>query len=153
MWDKSEEALTPDVSSLGVRYNVLYKRMSNVPLKIEEPTTKWAFGDSKWLSYVNKKYQLTEQDASKFDTAIVYQRKGPRGMATQMIGACDAVLLGIVNDRPSQSISVSPHSRIVNAPGLPPHFFSFPFSNFTYPVIYPSKAGSASTGDVMRRVV
>ena len=65
----------------------------------------WVYGPSRFLKYMNTEYQRIQQNGTRLSTQlIVYEKKGTTGMAGQIVGVCDALLLGILHDRPVQSV-------------------------------------------------
>ena len=65
---------------------------------------KWVYGPSRFLKYMNTEYQRIQQNGThRSAQLIVYEKKGTTGMAGQIVGVCDALLLGILHDRPVQS--------------------------------------------------
>ena len=112
-----------DVSSLNFVYSRYYKDSSTAPKKLFEPEKSWKYGPPSLIEYMNTTYSSIQHNM-KYNPPLVYQRKGYRGIPTQILCTCDALLLGVLIDKPVQII----------APGLPDHFFSFPLFNFTYPI-------------------
>ena len=72
---------------------------------IESSTdAEWVYGPSRFLKYMNTEYQSIQQNGTRRSAQlIVYEKKGTTGMAGQIVGVCDALLLGILHDRPVQS--------------------------------------------------
>ena len=111
-------------------------------LKLLKPTSKnesdWYFGPSRFVEYMNTKYRLIQlKRVSNPKKRIVYEKKGTTGMAGQMFGVCDTLLLGILHSRAVQCILRVFAFPLVWAPALREEMFDFPLSNFTYKVRLP----------------
>ena len=68
-------------------------------------TSSWVYGPPSFLHFMNNKYPTIQQNALKRKRTIVYQKKGTTGMAGQITGVCDSLLLAIIHERPFQSTS------------------------------------------------
>ena len=81
-----------------------FKPLSFSFLKRTGNESNWAFGPPLFLEYMNTKYKaLQRKRVSQPKRRIVYEKKGTTGMAGQMIGVCDTLLLAILHDRAIQS--------------------------------------------------
>ena len=100
--------------------------------------SKWVYGPPLFLKYMNTKYKTIQRKrVSQPKHRIVYEKKGTTGMAGQMIGVCDTLLLGILHNRGIQSGFLVCILRVVWAPALPEGMFVFPLSNLTYQAVRP----------------
>lgn len=69
--------------------------------------SSWVFGPPPFLDYMNTKYKAIQRKrAFQPRRRIVYEKKGTTGMAGQMIGVCDTLLLAVLHDRAIQSRSL-----------------------------------------------
>lgn len=81
-----------------------FKPLSFSFLKLTGNESNWVFGPPPFLEYMNTKYKsLQRKRVSQPKRRIVYEKKGTTGMAGQMIGVCDTLLLAILHDRAIQS--------------------------------------------------
>ena len=116
--------------------------MSTGPRVVEKPKTVWQSGSPELTAYMNTVYLPSHMNANgDAQNTLIYQRKGNVGIATQLYGTCDTLLFGLLQNRPVQSRPFVSVYRLVNAPGIPSHFFSFPIFNFTFPATLPSGSG------------
>lgn len=69
-------------------------------------TSNWYYGPSRFLEYMNTNFSRIQRSSNLHKKAIVYEKKGTTGMAGQMTGVCDTLLLAILHDRPFQSLAV-----------------------------------------------
>ncbi len=136
--ERSESCL----STLDFDLDSYYLPMSTGPRIVESSDATWIAGSDTFVSYMNT-YYLPFQKHSIHNATdqIIYQKKGSIGIATQLFGVCDILLLGIVNNRSIQSWSILLISLVVNAPGIPNHFFRFPLFNLTFPATLPVHSG------------
>lgn len=91
-----------DVSSLNFVYSRYYKDSSTAPKKLFEPEKSWKYGPPSLIEYMNTTYSSIQHNM-KYNPPLVYQRKGYRGIPTQILCTCDALLLGVLIDKPVQS--------------------------------------------------
>lgn len=71
---------------------------------IPKNESSWKIGPSPFVEYMNNEYYALQKNGTKkAEQLIVYQKKGTTGMAGQMAGVCDILLLGVLHDRPVQS--------------------------------------------------
>ena len=81
-----------------------FKPLSFSFLKLTGNESNWVFGPPPFLEYMNTKYKsLQRKRVSQPKRRIVYEKKGTTGMAGQMIGVCDTLLLAILHDRAIES--------------------------------------------------
>ena len=81
-----------------------FKPLSFSFLKRTSNESNWVFGPPHFLEYMNTKYKsLQRKRVFQPRRRIVYEKKGTTGMAGQMIGVCDTLLLAILHDRAIQS--------------------------------------------------
>ena len=81
-----------------------FKPLSFSFLKLTSNESNWVFGPPPFLEYMNTKYKsLQRKRVFQPRRRIVYEKKGTTGMAGQMIGVCDTLLLAILHDRAIQS--------------------------------------------------
>ena len=111
-------------------------------LKLLEATSRnessWYYGPSRFVQYMNTKYRLIQlKRVSNPKRRIVYEKKGTTGMAGQMFGVCDTLLLGILHNRAVQCFVHISALPPVWAPALREEMFDFPLTNFTYKVRLP----------------
>lgn len=100
--DRSQASDTT-VSSLGFDYRSYYRRDSFVPINISRPNTKWISGSSQFVDYMNTVFiPEQEQNVKNRKNVIVYMKRGTTGIAGQMSGMCDVLLLAILNRRAFQ---------------------------------------------------
>ena len=91
-----------DVSSLNFVYSRYYRDGSTAPKELFEPEKSWKYGPPSLIEYMNTTYSLIQHNM-KYNPPLVYQRKGYRGIPTQILCTCDALLLGVLIDKPVQS--------------------------------------------------
>ena len=71
--------------------------------------SSWMFGPAPFVAYMNNEYCALQRNGTRrAEQLIVYQKKGTTGMAGQMAGVCDVLLLGVLHDRPVQSKPTPP---------------------------------------------
>ena len=74
--------------------------MSTGPRILEKPKTQWITGPEMFVDFMNLNYlPRFEKEMAETQSQIIYQKAGSIGIATQMYGVCDSLLLGILNDR------------------------------------------------------
>ena len=66
-------------------------------------TSSWIYGPPAFLHFMNTRFPSIQQQARRHKKTIVYQKKGTTGMAGQITGVCDSLLLAILHKRPFQS--------------------------------------------------
>ena len=131
-----------DITSLGFNYSSYYNPGMTSPRILKEPATKWNAGEAEFIEYMNSVYIPTHRREVKSEAStLIYQKRANAGVANQIMGTCDVLLLGIVNNRSVQSSRSSQLKPIVNAPAIPSHFFLFPLFNFTFPAVLLSPSG------------
>ena len=131
-----------DITSLGFNYSSYYNPGMTSPRILKEPVTKWNAGEAEFIEYMNSVYIPTHRREVKEESStLIYQKRVYAGVANQIMGTCDVLLLGIVNNRSVQSSHSSPLKPIVNAPAIPSHFFVCPLFNFTFPSVLSSPSG------------
>ena len=114
------------------------------PRILKGSVTKWNAGEAEFIDYMNSVYIPTHRREVKEESStLIYQKRANAGVANQIMGTCDVLLLGIVNNRSVQSSHSSPLKPIVNAPAIPSHFFVFPLFNFTFPAVLSSPSGDS----------
>ena len=91
-----------DVSSLNFVYDRYYKDSSTAPKNLFEPEKSWKYGPKNLVEYMNTTYSSVQHNM-KYNPPLVYQRKGYRGIPTQILCTCDTLLLGVLIDKPVQS--------------------------------------------------
>lgn len=133
-----------DITSLGFNYSSYYNPGMTSPRILQEPATKWNAGEAEFIEYMNSVYIPTHRREVKNESStLIYQKRANAGVANQIMGTCDVLLLGIVNNRSVQSSHSSRLKPIVNAPAIPSHFFLFPLFNFTFPAVLSSPSGDS----------
>ena len=86
----------------------------------------WNAGEAEFIEYMNSVYIPTHRREVKSEAStLIYQKRANAGVANQIMGTCDVLLLGIVNNRSVQSSHSSRLKPIVNAPAIPSHFFLY----------------------------
>lgn len=94
-----------DISSLGFNYSSYYRVNNSQPIHIDLPKTKWITGNDKFKEYMNNVFIPHQQQHSlNTTTQIIYLKRGTTGIAGQMSGMCDVLLLAILNNRVFQCI-------------------------------------------------
>lgn len=96
------------------------------------PSKEWKYGPSEFVSYMNHVY-LPNQGI--FKKKLVYKKRGTTGIAGQMKGACDTLLLAILSNRTFQSICFHSISQVVITPAISKTYFDFPLSNVSFPTL------------------
>ena len=130
------------ISTLDFDLNKYYLPMSTGPRIVKEPVTRWQSGSPELITYMNTVYLPGQMSRNgNAQNTLIYQRKGSVGVATQLFSTCDTLLFGILQNRSVQSFLSVFGYRLVNAPGIPSHFFSFPIFNFTFPATLQSGSG------------
>ena len=115
-----------DITSLGFNYSSYYNPGMTSPRILKEPVTKWNAGEAEFIEYMNSVYIPTHRREVKSEAStLIYQKRANAGVANQIMGTCDVLLLGIVNNRSVQSSHSSRLKPIVNAPAIPSHFFLY----------------------------
>lgn len=67
---------------------------------VSENLTSWIYGPNDWVRYMNEEYKpFYEQNVATTNKRIVYEKKGTTGMAGQLFGVCDTLLLGVLHQR------------------------------------------------------
>ena len=133
-----------DITSLGFNYSSYYNPGMTSPRILKEPVTKWNAGEAEFIEYMNSVYIPTHRrEVESEASTLIYQKRANAGVANQIMGTCDVLLLGIVNNRSVQSSHSSRLKPIVNAPAIPSHFFLFPLFNFTFPAVLSSPSGDS----------
>ena len=104
--NRSQVSLTT-ISSLGFDYRSYYRQNSFVPINISDPISEWISGSSQFRQYMNTVF-LPQQKKHILDRdkLIVYAKRGTTGIAGQMSGMCDVLLLAILNNRVFQCLRV-----------------------------------------------
>ena len=93
------------------------------------------YGPPDLIHYMQTVYTPFHKEHSKtVNMTLVYEKKGTTGMAGQLFGVCDTLLLGILHNRVVKSILLQIGLKLVVAPSLPSKLFNFPFSNFPFSV-------------------
>ena len=82
-------------------------------------------------------------DRTNDTNPIVYIKHNNAGIACQMCGICDALLLGILNNRTFKCPPFPYFSLIDYAPAIQPHLFYFPLFNISFAV--PLKRNTGKT--------
>ena len=81
--------------------------MSTGPRILEKPKTQWITGPETFVNFMNLKYlPRYEKEIAETQSQIIYQKAGSCGITAQMYGVCDSLLLGILNDRLFQGITI-----------------------------------------------
>ena len=97
--NRSRVSLTT-ISSLGFDYRSYYRRNSFVPINISDPITGWISGSSQFIRYMNTVFIPNQKkNILNQNKLIVYAKRGTTGIAGQMSGMCDVLLLAILNKR------------------------------------------------------
>lgn len=94
------------VSSLGFKYEDYYFPMTTGPLHVKNPSVKWTTGPPELVKYMNDVYiPITkyQNDCIK-DKHIIYQKRRFAGVASQIVGVCDVLFLGMSHNRTVRSI-------------------------------------------------
>ena len=74
------------------------------PKNLKKPTTKWNTGNVSFVEYMNNVYiPVQEQNVRKASSTIIYQKRFVAGIANQIMGVCDTLIMGLVNNRSIQS--------------------------------------------------
>ena len=102
------------VSSLGFEYNKYYNPMTTGPKELKKPVTKWTSGPEELVNYMNTVYAPKYENATEEDykKRLIFQKRQYAGIPNQIMGVCDVLLLGMVNDRLVQSTSIY-HNLII----------------------------------------
>ena len=102
------------VSSLGFEYNKYYNPMTTGPKELKKPVTKWISGPEELVNYMNTVYAPKYENATEADykKRLIFQKRQYAGIPNQIMGVCDVLLLGMVNDRLVQSTSIY-HNLII----------------------------------------
>ena len=134
--------IVEDSTEIPTLEQTLEQTLQPSTVKLLKSTSKkesdWYFGPSRFVEYMNTKYRLIQlKRVSNPKKRIVYEKKGTTGMAGQMFGVCDTLLLGILHSRAVQCILRVFALPLVWAPALREEMFDFPLSNFTYKVRLP----------------
>lgn len=102
-----EERSESCFSTLGFDLDSYYLPMSTGPKVVKPSGTMWISGSDVLISYMNSYYiPLQQNNIHNTTDQIIYQKKGNVGIATQLFGVCDILLLGIINDRLIQSRTI-----------------------------------------------
>lgn len=94
------EPLPRAESTLGFDIDEYYAPRSTAPRVLRKPKTQWISGPETFVNFMNKQYLPRFQQEMEITTnQIIYQKAGTVGIANQMYGVCDTLLLGILNNR------------------------------------------------------
>ena len=126
----------------GFRYNRFYQPGSTLPRNIPIPVTKWKSGHRSFKSYMRNVYIPMLIDHTNDTNPIVYIKHGTVGIAGQMCGICDGLLLSILNNRTFKCFPFLYDLLIVYAPAIQPHLFYFPLFNISYAVSLKKNTGN-----------
>lgn len=130
-----------DISPLGFNYSSYYRVNNSQPLVIDLPKTRWNTGNYKFQSFMNDYFIPFQQaNSATFPNKTIYLKRGTTGIAGQMSGMCDVLLLSILNNRTFHCTIFSLFS-LDHAPAILPHFFDFPLFNISYPVRLDNNTG------------
>lgn len=89
-----------DISPLGFNYTRYYHVNNSQPIEITAPKTKWISGNWKFKSYMNDYFiPFQQENAATFPRKTIYLKRGTTGIAGQMSGMCDVLLLSILHNR------------------------------------------------------
>lgn len=73
------------------------------PIPSSSPSYGWSYGPVPLQTYMNTTYLRIQSNPRLRRNQIVYEKKGTTGMAGQISGVCDSLLLALLHDRPFQS--------------------------------------------------
>lgn len=104
----TEEAVDQNVKRLQNKFDNagLFKVSENYSNanSNKEDGSDWFDGPSDWVQYMKNVYTpFHERNLRTSNTTIVYEKKGTTGMAGQLFGVCDSLLLGVLHNRSVQS--------------------------------------------------
>ena len=93
-----------DRSSLGFDYAAYYLPGTTGPKDVQKPNTTWKKGCADLVQYMNDVFlPLQERDMQNSTSRLIYQKHGNAGLANQISGVCDTLVLGVVYNRVVQS--------------------------------------------------
>lgn len=90
-----------------IRYSDYYFNASSRLRTISTPKTMWKSGPKSFQRYMIESYLPFLQSHTNVSNPIVYIKRGTTGIAGQMRGVCDVLLLGILHNRVIKSKFVS----------------------------------------------
>ena len=75
--------------------------MTTAPMAVTEPVTTWTDGPKELVKYINKHYIPLYKNVSDYayEKRIIYQKRQFAGIAAQMMGVCEVLLMGISHHR------------------------------------------------------
>ena len=94
------------ISSLGFDYSSYYTPGMTSPRDLKEPTTRWTAGTPTFEEYINDVYiPVQDREVRNGSSTLIYQKRTNAGIANQIMGVCDTLILGVVYNRSVQSAS------------------------------------------------
>lgn len=100
----SEEVLTPSFHPFN--YSQVYFEGSSRLREVKQPIIKWVSGPPAFRDYMNSYYIPFHQQHTNDSNPFVYLKRGTTGIAGQMRGACDVLLMSIIHNRVFKSIII-----------------------------------------------
>ena len=91
------------------------------------PSYGWSYGPLPLQHFMNTTYLRIQSNPRLRRNQIVYEKKGTTGMAGQISGVCDSLLLALLHNRPFQSKQLTPCFSKCWLRPFPPLFSVFPF--------------------------
>ena len=122
--------LTPPFTPINITEH--YFPRSTIPRDFMTVRSKWISGTKELIDYMNNQFIPFEKEHTNDTDPIIYMKRGTTGIAGQMRGACDALLLSMLNKREFK----------IYAPSLQTYLFAMPFFNITYPYKLKNDKGS-----------
>lgn len=122
--------LTPPFKPVNMKE--VYLPHSTVPRNAMTVRSHWNSGSEQFINYMNKQFIPFQAQHTNDSNPIIYVKRGTTGIAGQMRGVCDVLLLSIIHQRPFKMYASS----------LQSYLFAFPIANVTYPVTLANDSGA-----------
>lgn len=87
-------------------FSAYFQNKSSSPRILYNPRTIWRSGPIAFSRYMNREYIPFHKSHTNTSNPIVYIKKGTTGIAGQMRGVCDVLLLSIIHNRVLKGIFV-----------------------------------------------
>lgn len=127
--------LTPPFTPINITEHFFPR--STIPRDFLTVKSKWISGTKELIDYMNNQFIPFEKEHTNDTNPIIYMKRGTTGIAGQMRGACDALLLSMLNKREFK----------IYAPSLQTYLFAMPFFNITYPYKLKNDQGAIVRSD------
>lgn len=93
------------------RYTRYYCEKSTRPQTISPPSSKWRFGSNSLKKYIMNVYLPFLTSQTNALNPVVYLKQDDVGLAGQMLGFCDTLLLCLLNQRVFKCLFCALHQQ------------------------------------------